>query len=419
MLILPASTYNTSEFMTAAGKLDVDVVVASDRGQVLQSQFPAGMLQLEFDEPDRAVEQISEYNRQWPLHSIIGVDDHAAWLAAMACQALAIPHNSPEAVRAAGNKLLMRQQLESAGLPAPAFEVVDVDGDAGEIAARVVYPCVLKPLFLAASRGVIRADDVEHFIVAFERIGKLLSQPRIARRGGEAATQILIEGYVPGAEVALEGLLVAGRLRVLALFDKPDPLEGPYFAETIYVTPSRLDPEMQSRVAKQVEEAAAALGLNEGPVHAELRLTDVGVSDGVSAGIYVIEIAARSIGGLCSRVLEFGAGISLEELILRHALGQPADSLERTDIAGGVMMLPVPARGRLRGVDGLDAASMVPGIKEVLITIPIGKDVHPLPEGDRYLGFMFAEGDTPAGVEAALRQAYAKLDIIIDGKAPS
>ena len=294
---------------------------------------------------------------------------------------------------------------------APAFEVVDVNGDAGEIAARVRYPCVLKPLFLAASRGVIRADDAEQFAAAFERIGKLLSQPHIARRGGEAAKQVLVEEYVSGAEVALEGLLVTGRLRVLALFDKPDPLEGPYFAETIYVTPSRLNPEMQSRVARQVEAAADALGLREGPVHAELRLND--------DGVYVIEIAARSIGGLCSRVLEFGAGISLEELILRHALGLPVDALELTVTAGGVMMLPVPARGRLRGVDGLDAASMVPGIKEVLITIPTGKDVHPLPEGDRYLGFMFAEGDTAAHVEAALREAYAKLDIIIEGKAQS
>ncbi len=283
MLILPASTYNTTEFMSAAGELDVVVVAASDRGQVLESQFPEGMLQLDFDEPGRVVEQISEYDRQWPLHSIIGVDDHAAWLATLACEALSIPHNSPEAVRAAGSKLLMRQQLQSSGLPTPAFEVVDVNGDAGEIAARVRYPCVLKPLFLAASRGVIRADDAEQFAAAFERIGKLLSQPHIARRGGEAAKQVLVEEYVSGAEVALEGLLVTGRLRVLALFDKPDPLEGPYFAETIYVTPSRLNPEMQSRVARQVEAAADALGLREGPVHAESRVPLAGCVRGCSS----------------------------------------------------------------------------------------------------------------------------------------
>ena len=426
MLILPASTYNTHEFMEAAGKVDVDVVVASDRGQVLEAQLPEGMLQLDFDQPEHATEQIAVYAEQWPLDAVIGVDDHASLLAALACDALSIPHNSPESVKAAGNKLLMRQKLESSGLPAPGFEVVDLNGDVeelhesgdqhsdvggennyvGGLAARISYPCVLKPLSLAASRGVIRADNAEEFAAAFERIRALLTQPKIARRGGDAARHILIEDYVPGIEVALEGLLVGGHLRVLALFDKPDPLEGPYFAETLYVTPSRLDLETQSEVARHVEEAAAVLGLHEGPVHAELRLN--------ADGVFVIEIAARSIGGLCSRVLEFGAGISLEELILRHALGHPLESLERSGIAGGVMMLPVPTRGRLRGVDGIDAASMVPGVEEVLITIPVGKEVHPLPEGDRYLGFLFAKGDTAVGVEAALRQAYAHLDIVID-----
>jgi biotin carboxylase len=417
MLILPASTYNTHEFMVAAGKLDVDVVVASDRGQVLEAQLPEGMLQLDFDQPERATEQITVYAGQWPLDAVIGVDDHASLLAALACAALSIPHNSPESVKAAGNKLLMRQQLQSSGLPAPGYEVVDFNGEAEdlhedmhEIAARVSYPCVLKPLFLAASRGVIRADTAAEFVAAFDRIRALLTQPKIARRGGDAARRILIEDYVRGIEVALEGLLVGGHLRVLTLFDKPDPLEGPYFAETLYVTPSRLDLETQSEVARHVEKAAAALGLHEGPVHAELRLND--------DGVFVIEIAARSIGGLCSRVLEFGAGISLEELILRHALGHPVESLERTAVAGGVMMLPVPTRGRLRGVDGIDAAGMVPGVEEVLITIPVGKEVHPLPEGDRYLGFLFAKGDTAAGVEAALRRAYAHLDIVID-KHPS
>lgn len=406
MLILPASTYNTHEFMAAAGQLDADIVIASDREQVLESQLPKGMLQLDFDQPERATEQIAAHAGQWPLDAVIGVDDHASLLAALACDALSIPHNSPESVKAAGNKLLMRQKLESSGLPAPGYEVVDLNGNVGAAAARVRYPCVLKPLFLAASRGVIRVDDAKQFGAAFERIRSLLTQPRIARRGGEAAHHILIEGYVPGVEVALEGLLVSGELRVLALFDKPDPLEGPYFAETIYVTPSRLDVQTQSEVARHVEDAAAALGLREGPLHAELRLN--------ADGVFVIEIAARSIGGLCSRVLEFGAGISLEELILRHALGLPVESLERTGVAGGVMMLPVPVRGRLRGVDGIDAACMVPGIEEVLITIPVGKEVHPLPEGDRYLGFLFAKGGTAAGVEAALRQASAQLDIDIE-----
>ncbi len=412
MLILPASTYNTIEFMTAAGKLDVDIVVGSDRGQVLESQLPAGLLQLDFDAPDHATQQIRDYAAQWPLDAVIGVDDHTALLASVASEALGIPHNAADAVRAAGNKLLMRRKLAQSELPKPGFEVADLSADVAEIAARVSYPCVLKPLFLAASRGVIRVDDAVQFDAAFQRIRSLLTQPKITRRGGEAAQFILIEDFVPGIEVAVEGLLTDGRLRVLAVFDKPDPLEGPYFAETIYVTPSRLDDQVQSRVAAHVEKAAAALGLREGPVHAELRLGSRSESD----DIFVIEIAARSIGGLCSRVLEFGAGISLEELVLRHALGLPVDALERTGVAGGVMMLPVPVRGRLCGVDGIDAAGMVPGIEEILITIPAGKEVFPLPEGDRYLGFLFAKGDSPAGVEASLREAYGKLHVVIEAE---
>ena len=390
--------------MVAAGRLDTEVVIASDLQPVLESQ--AGMLELELDEPERAVEQIAAYARQWPLTAIVGVDDHAALLAAMACAALGIPHNTPASVRAAGNKLLRREKLVSSKLPSPWFEAVELGVSVNEVAARMSYPCVLKPLFLAASRGVIRVDDADGFAAAFERISNILTQPRMALRGGEAARSILVEGYVPGIEVALEGLLVAGRLRVLALFDKPDPLEGPYFAETLYVTPSRLDADTQTSIARCVEEAAAALGLREGPVHAELRLNE--------QGVFVIEVAARAIGGLCSRILEFGAGISLEEVILRHALGQPVDALERAGTAGGVMMLPVPVRGRLRAVEGLDGARLVPGIEDAVITIPPGNEVYPLPEGDRYLGFLFARGDTPDAVEVALRQAYARLDVVIE-----
>ena len=404
MLILPTSTCNIHEFMVAAGRLDTDVVIASDLQPVLAP--PAGVLELALDEPDRAVAQIAEYSRQWPVSAVIGANDHAALLAAMACEALGIPHNTPDSVRAAGNKLLLRQKLAPSSLPSPGFEVVDLEADVGAVAARAGYPCVLKPVFLTASRGVIRADDARGFAAAFERIRGILTQPGVARRGGEASRSILVEEYVPGIEVALEGLLDAGRLRVLALFDKPDPLEGPYFAETLYVTPSRLDAETQAAIARHVEEAAAVLGLREGPVHAELRLNE--------QGIFVIELAARAIGGLCSRILEFGAGISLEELILRHALGQPVDALELTGTAGGVMMLPVPARGRLRAVDGTDGARLVPGVEDVVITIPPGQEVQPLPEGDRYLGFIFARGEDPAKVETALRRAYAQMNVVIE-----
>jgi biotin carboxylase len=229
----------------------------------------------------------------------------------------------------------------------------------------------------------------------------------IARARGIAdGGDLLIEDFVPGAEVALEGLLQAGTLRTLAVFDKPDPLDGPYFEETIYVTPSRLPAGTRDAIVAQAAAAARACGLREGPIHVELRLP-------AGRDPVVLELAARTIGGLCARTLRFGAGIALEELVLRHALGLSLEDLKRTDAASGVMMLPIPHAGVLRQVAGQGAARAVPGIVGLEISIASGRPVRPLPEGDRYLGFLFARGETPADVEDALRTAHAELDVRI------
>jgi biotin carboxylase len=252
----------------------------------------------------------------------------------------------------------------------------------------------VKPTDLSASRGVIRADDVDAAVDAATRIRTMSDGP------------ILVEEYVPGFEVAVEGLARgAGTLDVLAVFDKPDPLEGPYFEETIYVTPSRLPDEIVTRVSHMTSLAARAIGIDDGPVHAELRI------DGTR--IWLIEIAARSIGGLCARTLRFGAGIGLEDLILRHALGMPIERAVREHDAAGVMMLPIPCAGVLEEVRGQDAARAVDGITGLEITVPRGRVVKPLPEGDRYLGFLFARAATPGEVEQALRAGHAELDVVL------
>ena len=406
LLIIPTTTYNTSDFMAAAARLDVDVVVASDRKQVLEELAPGKTLTLPFDNPDGAVEAIVRFCQQQPVKAIVGVDDHSVLLAALANKALGIGHNDPEAVAAAGNKLLLRRKLAAAGLPSPAVCVFDTADEAEVAAAEITFPCVLKPTFLAASRGVIRANDTTQFIAAFERIRRLLEDRTLSRRGGAAARQILVEEYLPGDEVAVEGILREGELSVLAMFDKPDPLEGPFFAETMYVTPSRQAAGSQREVESMVARGAAALGLRHGPVHAELRVGD--------EATYPLEIAARSIGGLCSRILRFGAGLSLEELVLSHATGAAIDCPERQGAAAGVMMLPVPANGVLRRVEGVEAARLTRHIEDLVITIPADEVVVPLPEGDRYLGFMFAAADTPIEVEMALRQAYRQLDVVIE-----
>ena len=403
LLLIPTTSYQTADFLAAADRLDVDVVVGSDEPSVL-AQAAGTSLTVDFRNPDRGSTQIQDLARHTPIDAIIPVDEVTTAVAASAADTLNLRHNSPESVSRAGNKLRLRECLRDAHVPTPKFVSLDIDEDASDAARTVPYPCVLKPLTLSASRGVIRADGHNSFVVSFQRIRDLLSG---LDHDGEAAHTILVEQYIPGAEVALEGLVTDGALRVLALFDKPDPLEGPFFPETIYVTPSRLTTDEQARIAETTQGAISAMGLRNGPIHAELRLSETGP--------VIIEVAARSIGGLCSRVLRFGAGVSLEELILRHALCLPIESLEREARPAGVMMLPVPGErpGRLHRVDGIDAARLVPGIVEVTLSIPIGERVVPLPEGNRYLGFIFARGVTPGAVEQALKRAFAQIEIAV------
>jgi formate-dependent phosphoribosylglycinamide formyltransferase (GAR transformylase) len=307
----------------------------------------------------------------------------------------------------------MRERFLAAGLPTPRFVSAGIDEDPTPIAASIAYPAVIKPLDLSASQGVIKVNDATEFPSVFKRVAAIASS--CARNG--AAPRLLIEDFIPGTEVAVEALLRGDELEVLAIFDKPDPLAGPFFEETIYVTPSRLAPELQREIVQTTEHATRALGLSEGPIHAELRLND--------HGVWILEVAARSIGGLCSRTLRFAAlppadeadapDFSLEELILRHAAGLPMPAHTREREAAGVMMLPIATAGTLRKVDGQELARSTAGIGGLVITIPPGEKLVPLPEGDRYLGFMFARGKNPAAVEASLREAHAKLKVRVDG----
>ena len=406
LLLLPTATYRTAAFVEAARRLGVVLTVASERPSTFQDANPGGLVTLDLSEPDRAAAQARAFAREHPLQGVVGVDDDTAVVAAAIATALGLRGNDVAAARAARDKHEQRTSLATAGVPVPHFRLFPVDEDPRRLAAGVPYPCVLKPLRLAASRGVIRADTQEDFVAAFERVKRILEQ------AGCASRSILVEDFVPGREYALEGLLLAGELRVLALFDKPDPLDGPYFEETIYVTPSRLPAEEQRAVAACAGRAAAALGLREGPVHAELRVN--------GSGPWLIELAARPIGGRCSGALRFGTGgsglgtwASLEEIIVRHALGMQIPSLERESQASGVMMIPVPGAGVLREVRGVDEARGLPLVEEVVITAHPDQELVPWPEGARYPGFIFARGDTPEAVEAALRAAHRRLQFVI------
>jgi len=405
LLLLPTRTYRTEDFIDAARTLGVDLVCASEKPSTLEALAPDSLLTLDFVDAADAAARVAEWSVGRPLAAVVGVDDVTAAAAAAIAERLGLRASAPAAVAAARDKFQMRQCLAAAGLPVPRFRRIAL-GENPVLAARgVAFPCVLKPLSLSASRGVIRANTIEQFVVAFKRIAALLARDDVAVTG-DAARYLLAEEYVPGLEVALEGLLIGGTLHVLALFDKPDPLEGPFFEETIYVTPSRLPDRVQRAIRATAAAACAALGLTEGPVHAELRVND--------DGPWVLEVAARSIGGLCSRTLRFGTGMTLEEIILRHALGWTIDTLERERPAAGVMMIPIPKAGVLHDVQGLREAKATRLVEDVVISAHVGQEVVPLPEGWQYLGFIFARGDAPADVEDALRIAHSRLRFGID-----
>jgi biotin carboxylase len=405
LLLIPTRTYRTRAFMRAAQRLKAEVVVGSERPQVLARSRPGTTAVIDFRHPERAAEQAAALVQERPFDAVVGVDDATSIAAVTVAKALGLPHNDVAAVKATRNKALMRRMLVGADVLTPWFEVVSLDDDLVAISERVPYPCVVKPIFLSASRGVIRANDAAEFQAAIECVRAILVEPDVAAEGGVDARQILVEGFIPGVEVALEGILIGGNLKVLALFDKPDPLNGPYFEETIYVTPSRLPDDQQRQVVAATARGACALGLREGPVHAELRVNH--------DGAWIVEIAARSIGGLCSNTLEFSDGATLEELILLHAVGADVSHFEREPEPSGVMMLPTPRAGILRGVRGVEAARAVPGIVDVTISIPVGERLVPLPEGNRYLGFVFARGESVDQVEAALREAQRRLQFDI------
>ncbi|HXL37364.1 MAG TPA: ATP-grasp domain-containing protein [Ktedonobacteraceae bacterium] len=396
LLLMSPATYRAGAFLSAARTLKLEVVVGIDLPETL-SEYWHVPLGLDFANPDASLHTIVEFHRKHPIHAIISVDDSATELAARAATAIGLAHNSPQTAEAARDKLLMRTLMSAGGAPCPIFRPFLLNNNPAVIASQINYPCVVKPLRLSGSRGVIRANNPEEFSIAFKRLKRLL----ISEGNSEHETSILVEDFIPGFEVALEGLLTNSNLKVLALFDKPDPLDGPFFEETIYTTPSRLSAGVQEDIARCVSTAAASLGLREGPVHAELRVND--------QGPWMLEIAGRSIGGLCSTVLEFGSGMCLEELILRHAVGYEIASIEREKHAAGVMMIPIPSAGILKAVHGIEEAQKVPLITGVEITAKLNYPLVPLPEGASYLGFIFARGETPAQVEDAIRTAHKLL----------
>ena len=410
LLLATTTGYQIRSFGEAAKRLGVELVFASDRCDQLDDPWADHAIPVHFWDEAHSLDAILAACRVDPIHGIIAVGDHPTILAAQVAHALGLPGNPPDAVRASRNKLASRRAYQSAGLLTPTFFEVSMANDPSALASKLTYPVVLKPLALAGSRGVMRADQASDFVWAFERLAGLLKAPDILNERDEVHGRALVESYIPGNEFAIEGVMTDGVFRAFVIFDKPDPLVGPFFEETIYVTPSRAPQFIRQTIVDQVAAAARALGLHHGPIHAECRVN--------TKGVYLLEVAARPIGGLCARAVRFDGPeelrVPLEEVLIRHSLGEDIQAWTPSSDASGVMMIPIPKRGVYRGVQGVNDAAALDGIDDIRITAKTDQLLLPLPEGRSYLGFIFASGKDPADVEQALRDAHAMLTFEIE-----
>lgn len=413
ILIVGATTgYQTHAFDEAAAALGIELRFATDHCERLPDLWGDHAIAVDFEDAAASIEAVKRAYGDARPDGVIGLADAPSVTAAAIAEAFELPFHPYAAARAATNKLQARGRLLAASLPVPWFVALHADEPVDAVADRVRFPCVVKPTWLSGSRGVIRADSPEALEAAVDRVRCILRQPELAahaRADAEAET-LVVEGFIAGAEFALEGVLDHGMLRVFAIFEKPEPLDGPYFEETIYVTPPRLAFDLQRDVARTVAHAAAALGLRHGPVHAEVRTN--------AAGVYVLEVAPRPIGGLCSRSLRFvspdGQEVSFEAVLLEHARGTSLDGYGREGLASAVLMMPVPATGYYRGVENVSEAEAVPGVKCVAVSATPGQLMRPAPEGASYLGFVFARGAQPEQAVAAVRDAHARLRFRFD-----
>ena len=388
LLVAAKTGYQVREFYGAAQRLGIDLVLATDRCHILENPWGDDATPVPFDTPSDAIAALAA---RGPFDGILAVGDQPAFVAATIAEHLGLGFHASEAARTASDKFLTRERFGRAKLNVPEYRLLQP----AEFAPPLPFPCVLKPLHLSASRGVIRANSTSEFDAALARVRKIAGDQK----------PILAEEFIPGREFALEGIVTQGRLQILALFDKPDPLDGPFFEETIYITPSREPAEVRQAIAATCQTAVTALGLTYGPVHAEMRVNP--------HGVWMLEAAPRPIGGLCSRVLPFDPGLTLEDLLLRHALGQDVSAIQLAPGAHGVMMIPIPRSGIFSGVSGVEKARQTDDITAVEITAKEGQRMDPLPEGASYLGFLFAHAFSSAAVEQALRQAHAALEIHI------
>lgn len=374
-------------------------MIASRGKYSLVSEVHQG-IHIDLDDLDGSCQRIINTAQQITFNGILGSDDSTVELAAKAASQLGLPHNPPHAVRLTNRKDLARAHLAQTGCSVPEHLLLNLEQPLSQQINKLSWPCVVKPLSMSASRGVIRVNNKPEFVHACERIRAIIAHSKSVFE----KTHVLVERYIDGIEVAYEGYLHNGELTTLAVFDKPDPLQGPYFEESIYVTPSNLDKATQKLIKRRVNEAARAYGLTTGAIHAELRID--------KQDAWILEVACRTIGGDCARTLDNGSDFNLEELMISLAIGNPVEIVLASE-SRGVMMIPIAQGGILRRVEGLSAARQIANVEKVDIIAREGHELIPLPEGNQYPGYIFARAASAEEVIKALRAAYEQLNFVV------
>ena len=404
---MTTSTYRASAFLEASKKLEISTIIGTDQPDILGHLNPGSSINLDYSKNNDSKKKIIEHINKFPIHGVLAIDEETLILGAIVADSLGLICHSMESVSTTRSKYELRKVLSEDGLRNPEFKLISSEENPKLISKSISFPCVMKPTYLSGSRGVIRANNEKEFTNAYLRIKNILDEPEAIIRGKDEAKMLLIEEYIDGIEVAVEGIIVNGEFLPLTIFDKPEPLDGPFFEETLYVTPSRLPKSLQEKILEETKNASNAIQLTNGPVHAELRIDRNGDP-------WVIDIASRTIGGKCSRAIKFSDGITLESIILSHVLGKKLPNIVPISSSSGVMMIPIPKSGVLKEVLGKEDALAIEGIEEIEITIPLGDKIVQLPEGDRYLGFIFASSKKSDETIEILKEAHKNLKFKIE-----
>jgi biotin carboxylase len=398
LLVAPSGSYRIVPYLNAVQSLGINILVVSNSEHSLVPEVAAGIT-VDFSNLPQARKTILGAIAKLNILCVLATDDSCVTLCSQIAGVLKLPHNSTAASELTHRKDLARQALRKSGCNTPEFQVIKLD-PSPENLINIEYPVVVKPLSMSGSRGVIRANSDKELIEACRRIDSILEN---AKQTGYVREHLLVESYLDGAEFAIEGFMINGKFHLLTIFDKPEPLTGPFFEETYYITPSQLDKNEQRGLIDEIIKCCEAYGLTHGPLHAEARITN--------NGVVLLELAARTIGGQCGQLIEFSLKQKLEELVIQGMCGQLPETPGSSE-AAGVLMIPVTSSGILRRIEGLTAALQVKHIKDIEIHIREGYELVPLPEGSSYLGFIFAQAPDYTQTYEALKIAYRKLKFV-------